>query len=571
MVRSRQILARFRFFLAIFGYDRHDRSLSHKIYLVYAAIFYTAWGFVVLSFLAGGTASFLASLSPSPQAVPHTVVALTTLGLLAWWLVKAYMAARSSPLLFSEEDAYLICQTPADRRSVAVAWLVGQWPQGAAPIWAIAVTLGFALLEFAYRGEFTGADLPHYVLTGLRSLSIVLPLQLGLLAFVWALGAFRLQRDQQRPALFLLPLGLAGLLVAGFLAEWRSSGLMSVLQPPFNTLLWPFNYPLSAAFGLVPWVSGWLLALAWAVLGLLSLLAASATLNLSRAAQESRGLVAQQGQRVQTRLRTRLGDTQPPSRWLRLVRQRTADAAQPSTEEVNAAASNRWQAVVIKDLIQSGRSPRFPQIFAWLGVWVTSLGAFLVAASPGHDWGILAWAATLWALLVIQQSSRRLQADLAIWPVFRSLPIPSRRLLLAEIARPAVYATLLFWASLASALALQPLLSGMLGLPSSTPPAAFPWLDLALLAPFVIPTLSLTGVLDVLRQSKTAELLAGRAPQPGMLALALSVLILLSLGFLLFLFSTALTCWSFPLTLGASLIFARLLLSLSAHRLTRIS
>jgi hypothetical protein len=62
MVRSRQLYTRFRFWLALFGYNPRDQSFSQKLYLVYAAAFYLLWTFAVLSLFAGGAAQFLAGM-----------------------------------------------------------------------------------------------------------------------------------------------------------------------------------------------------------------------------------------------------------------------------------------------------------------------------------------------------------------------------------------------------------------------------------------------------------------------------------------------------------------------------
>lgn len=39
------------------------------------------------------------------------------------------------------------------------------------------------------------SEAPRYVLSGVRALSVVLPLQLALMALTWAMGAFRYLRD----------------------------------------------------------------------------------------------------------------------------------------------------------------------------------------------------------------------------------------------------------------------------------------------------------------------------------------------------------------------------------------
>ena len=52
MVRSRQLASQIRFWVAIVGYDPRDRSIGQNIYLVYLAVFFSLWGFAILSLLA---------------------------------------------------------------------------------------------------------------------------------------------------------------------------------------------------------------------------------------------------------------------------------------------------------------------------------------------------------------------------------------------------------------------------------------------------------------------------------------------------------------------------------------
>jgi hypothetical protein len=116
LVRSRQMITRFRFWLILSGYNPRDHSVTHKIYLVYASIFWSIWIFAVLALAANGMAGILQSLSPGHPV--DTAVLLEAISLFGWALYSAYSAARRSPIVFSEDDAYLICQTPVDRRQI---------------------------------------------------------------------------------------------------------------------------------------------------------------------------------------------------------------------------------------------------------------------------------------------------------------------------------------------------------------------------------------------------------------------------------------------------------------------
>ncbi|HEX7975246.1 MAG TPA: hypothetical protein VF498_12620, partial [Anaerolineales bacterium] len=285
MVRSRQIARKLAFWLAAIGYNSRDRSLGHRVYLVYALIFMSGWGFAVLSLFAGATADLLNRLGFTP--VNQAAAALSTLVLVAWALVLLWQVTHRSPLIFSEDDAYLICQTPAPGSAVALFWFLGDWFEPAAPFWAGAATLGFALVENQLNHKVTSLDFPLYIISGLRALVIFGLLQLGLMALLWALGGARLQRDRTLP--WLPTLALAAILAvgSGMLFAISRQGLAGLAGSFWLVFLTPVIYAAQAAFGAAPFSGGLLVALLLAGVGLLALAWAGSGLNLSRAAQET--------------------------------------------------------------------------------------------------------------------------------------------------------------------------------------------------------------------------------------------------------------------------------------------
>lgn len=517
-VRSRQVAARFRFWLALFGYNPRDRSLSHRIYLVYAAVFYTLWGFALLTLVAGGAGRVLKTLlqlssgyawmeAGSLQAVARTISAL---GLAAWALLAGYKASRRSPIRFSEEDAHLICQTPVDRRRVALAWLFGQWLESAPIAGAAAVIIGFGLVEAGSPEGLSGEDLPRYLLAGIRSLSVVLPLHLALTALVWTLGVMRLQRDRVRPKLTLIPIGLGVLLLSLIIFPYDVSNNSSfqLIQPDW--FLWPLTFPLSSAYAMQPWLNGLLFGLLAATGGLLILALASSGLTLSRAALESQGIVRKEAALLTGNLaaaeeldkRERLGIGRKASAWL---------------------ASKRWEgvgkdyagplALLLKDRVQAGRTRRVWDLFSWLSLFSLILGIFVIA-----DPGVRIFSLLMYLNLFQALATRRLQADLRLWGLLRQIPVSGGNMVLANAAVPVILAALLAWAALQTGTALAPV----------------PFLpELRLLFPFLALNIALAGAMDVLRQSKSADLLTGNAPQPGMLGIAISAALSVATLFLL--------------------------------------
>src|SRR5574342_104344 len=125
LVRSRQIAQKLSFWLTLIGYDPRDHSLSHRIYLVYASIFMSLWGFAMLSLVAGGAARALTL--PGIGSANQAAARISLLVLVIWFFYQLWQVSRRSPFVFSEEDAYLICQTPVRRSIVAISWFLGDW------------------------------------------------------------------------------------------------------------------------------------------------------------------------------------------------------------------------------------------------------------------------------------------------------------------------------------------------------------------------------------------------------------------------------------------------------------
>ena len=288
-VRIRQMETRFKFYLAILGYDRRDTSLTHKIYLVYAAVFFALWGFAVMSLLAGSGSIFLSYISKADPSL--AAVRLGWLALVGWGIYILFQATRRSPLVFSEEDAYLICQTPVNRRAVALAWFPADWLETALAFWAIAVVLGFSLAELRIGPKIGLVNLPEYVTTGLRALGALLPVQLGLHALLWAIGCIRLWRERGPAWVKPAALGVVGLAVISLIWVLGLGGIAGVFPAVLNIVYAPLLYPLQAGFGqaaiLAGLGAGWLLG----GVGLLTLWLASDQLNLSRAAQETSAML----------------------------------------------------------------------------------------------------------------------------------------------------------------------------------------------------------------------------------------------------------------------------------------
>ena len=483
MVRSRQIAQKLSFWLMLIGYDPHDHSLSHRIYLIYASIFMSLWGFAVLALAAGATATMLtgSGIGSANQAAAQISLFL----LVIWCLYQLWQVSRRSPFVFSEEDAYLICQTPVRRSFVAISWFIGDWFTQALPFWAISVTFGFAMVEVQLGGKVTFADFFLYVASGLRALSMVLPIHLGLLALLWALGALRLHGDREwrwLPRLILIGIVL---LTGGLLWGTENPELTGFVAPVWGAISWPLNYPLQAAFSIYPWGNGLFVAIGVAITGLLALALAGENLNLSRAAQEST-----QREKIQTARRYGMGGL------VQEIKQqdRLGIGRDPTRLPVRPGL---W-VLPWKDVLQSRYELGLSGIWSWLVLLGISLG-FLLAPDVGSR--VLLFA--FWIFALGQRTTSRLRADLTNWWLLRSLPFPAESLLLAELVIPWGLTVLIEWLAI---------IFGGTGLGISR-------LMAALFIPPVCMILSLFSAYDVLRQTKAEMLLNGNVP--GISALAI--------------------------------------------------
>jgi len=483
MVRSRQVAQKLSFWLTLIGYDPHDHSLKHRIYLIYASVFMSIWAFAMLTLAAGGTATMLTALGTGSVNQIATQISLLIFGI--WFIYQLWQVSRRSPFIFSEEDAYLICQTPVKRNIVALNWFLGDWFSQAWPFWAIGVIFGFALVEPQLGGKISSSDVFQYVISGFRALSVFFPLQVGLLALLWALGAMRLQGNREWHWLPRLVLIGILLVVICLLGSMSFPELLKLFAPVWHAVLSPMDYPLQAAFSIHPWVNGLLVALGIAVVGLAALAIASKDLNLSRAAQEST-----QRERLATAQRYGMVDL------VREIKQRNRLGIGRAPTRL-PARPGPW-VLLWKDILQSRYQIGSGGIWNWLILLAISLGVLLAP-----DFGSRILMFFYWLIAVDQRMTSRLRADLANWWTLRSLPFHAESLLLGELAIPWGLTVSIGWLAL---------IFGGHGLGASR-------LTVALLIPPVCMILGLISAYDVLRQSNTGMLLNGNVPGISWLAI----------------------------------------------------
>lgn len=491
LVRSHQIAGDLRYWLTYIGYDKRDHSLTHKIYLGYATLFFSAWGFATLALMASFVGGLVVALGAGLTAivpgstVAHAAGGVLGLALLGWWLYTGYRAGRASPMTFTEDDAALICQTPVSRPAVSLLWLLGEWIKRAPIFWALTVTLAFALQDASLGSEVSVEYVPFYVIFGLRALSVMLPLQWGLMALAWAWGVLRLERDRVRRFWWLGPLALA---VALLVVLVSSGGLLAGFYVgPAGIFLAPLTLPLAAGYGLAAWGAGLAAGVAWGVLGSLGLGLASRQLNLGRAAQESTGRAAGEAA-------AQAGNAQAAADIA--LRQRLGVGHAPTRLPIWSG----WPGLAWKALVGWGRRG----VWSLLGPLAMIFFATLaIALSP--DWGTRVWAIFAWLVAVEQFAAGPLVGDLRLWATFRGLPVTARQALAGEMVLPWGLVMVNSLLALGAGLALAPLLPWSGELPG--------WV--VFLLPGAAAACGLAAAVDVLRSARSSRLFTGQAPLPG--------------------------------------------------------
>ncbi len=478
MVRWREMAVRIRFWTAIVGYDPRNRSLSQNVYLVYLVIFFSIWGFSVLALLADAGSYFLAQFNDMPPVA--AAVLILTGGMLFEVIWRGYRSCKRSPFIFSEQDATLICQTPLDRRQVALGWFLVDWLSGCIPVLVLAVVLVYSCMQIAQGGKVLWVDLPAYWLAALRISAVILPMHLALMAADYALGALRLQADREIPAIRWLPLGFGILLV--FLAV-ISRGTLTVV-------MWPLIYPINTAVSGAEWLVGFIIAGFLAMIGVRFLYGSSARLNLSRAAQETQfiwayrqaSLVANTSLTRQMKIREHLGVGHSASRL-------------PGKQ---GAWSLTW-----KFLVSVFRTISLSQVLRWLAIFGSNLGMIITA-----DWATKVWTFLFWSFLVGQYTTGILRADLGMWALSQQLPFNNRARLVAGLSAPSIGYLLLYYLAVSICL----ILGYTVGI------------SFILLAPLVIVSICLANAYDILKHCQCTELLAGLVPEAGAAGLLIGIL-----------------------------------------------
>ncbi len=479
-VRSRQFSASFKFVLTITGYNPKEQSLGEMIYLVYALLFFALWGFAVLALCASGAAAFLQMPGfGQPAVVAGTIVSVLIAG---WWVFSLFQSTSRSPLKLSPQDAVLLCMTPASRPAVVLAGYANSSLLTGIPVWIVSTVLAFGMIDIRVGGKAVWADMPEYLGAALRFLLPVTLLFLGLLAWSWALGCFRLQGSQRRRGLVWIPVAVFVILAAGLLTPWRGITV-------------PIALPANAGSGAAAFLPGLLVATAWWISGMVALVWASRSVSLARMSQPQETSAS-------------LGELLLKPRDTQEVKLQKRLSSGHSASRLPVAVSEN--AILWKKAIQTTRRGFMGDLGQWLFVFGLGIG---ILTDP--DWISRGLLLIIWIMRVQGLAARGLSADLEMWTLFFTLPYRPARTLLTEIAPVAVITTLLSWFALA---VYQVIGLSQVGL------AAFLGL------PVVALGVSAAAAFDITQRTKAEHLLAGNIPTPGIVAILLALLPVLAVG-----------------------------------------
>lgn len=473
-VRSRQEEREFAYWLSIVSYDPHDRSLNNNVYLIYLILFFGAWIFVTLTFFASGGAILLRLINANDPVRAAIFLEILILGV--WNVYALWQSVRHSPVVFSEQDATLICQMPVSHRQVTLRWFLMPWLESAIPFWLVAITIGFSLAEIAMPGTMTVDRIFEYAGYGMRAWLGIIPIHLGLFLLQWVVGVFRLQKDRERHWLALPVMTLAILLLVFLLVFMLAVHIPSFI--PGNTILEFLIFPLQGGLGKgslsVSLLSSGLFSIV--MLGLLAWL--SDTFSLSRAAQETQEIetlnsafkfgLTTYAQELQTK--KRLGVLHAPSR-LPMLR---------------GAGALLW-----KDILQSLRSFKISMLQEWVTLFAVMLGFSLLP-----DLGSRVFALAIWVIQIGVVSVTRLRSDLSNWSLVRQLPIAHKKFLFYDLSLPYFLSVII----------------SLIGLGIGTKITGTSVVTMVILIPGMTAGVAGMTAFDMIRRSRSNLLLSGSVP-----------------------------------------------------------
>ena len=399
-LRFKQAKSKLRFWLTAIGYDTSDHSATNRLYLIYLVVFFSIWGLMVVALLSSVVAQYLFvkdSISFHLQAS-----SINLLIFLIWFAATAYTYLSHSPMLFSEEDALQICQTPLNRHVITSVEFLFDWPFKLAPFLFVGAVLSLSVLDANLIGSFDESMFGEYLWSLVRMVIVLTPFHFSLYCILWTTGLARLQGKQR----FAVPIliGASGLGAIGIISSLTS--MQTTMRDLINiSFLWPIAFPVMAAFGAKNWLLGTMLSLLYSALSFFLLNKVGKTLNLTDVHQAS----------IYDRKRLILLQAGHTHASIEVAKQRyLGEERQPITFTQKGGIV----LLIQKDFIQAFRYMTAQDLLGWL--FIPLLFYFLIQ---------FANQTTLWLILVYlipaiaQKAIMRVSDDLKCWWMFHSLPL----------------------------------------------------------------------------------------------------------------------------------------------------
>lgn len=474
-LRSRQEQQEIVFWLS-WAYDTKDKSLSNRLYLLYLIIFFSIWWFIVLVFFAERGASIFKLLAPENPI--KAALALEIFIILSWWIIASLKAIWRSPVVFSEEDAYLICQMPLKPRNIVLRWLLMPWIKNLLPIVLISITIGFSLAESIFMPmEFSLEMFVNYLLYGFRFLLVITPIHLALFILTWAIGIWCLNNDRRIPFVIssLIISILISLILAAVMLSSFNVTVFLPIQTFINGILNIFLDGLGGNEFIRAGLSGWIFALmSFVILGKVS-----TNFSPSRSAQETQFDAA-----VKSLMRYGFVSQAKEMKEKRRLRSRVKKFWQPSWESGGAML---W-----KDILQSLRINRLQKIFRLFSIFSLMLSFVFI-----QDFKARLPILAIWTIQVGKLTSERVRNDLSRWTIIQQLPLSHKNWFFYNI---------LFSCSLVLLSSLGGMILGSIFIRS------LPLTEIFLL-PGMIAISTGIWVFTIARRAKSSLLIRGQVPQ----------------------------------------------------------
>ena len=415
-LRGRQERSDLRYWLALVSYDPEEKTVSNKFYLLYLVIFFTIWFFLVLVYFAQAFLGLFRLVEPMPASTVSSLLLMITFASFGLYLI--IKTTWRSPLIFSEEHRYLLCQQPFPPRTIVFRWWQQPWLQNLLLFVLICLMLGFTFGEASFPSQEMSSYFFLYVWYGLRVALLALPFHLAIFITTWSAGLFALEHRGKflayLPSLLLVLLAISGLTLIiqpSFFGVLPTSllGLSSFLSNLLLSFFGQGSYSIFQTF---------LLGLSLVGLSFLLLWLASKRFSPSKAAQE-------------TEIAAKIAGFM---KYGQVAAIRTMRKKQHLGLGRSSRFSPDWQedqAFFWKGILQYRRSFGLREIWRLFVSLLFVISINLIGNNPAGWIGLISW---VW--LLNGPLTELLGEDLSLWQLTRQLPIPAAKWALASLLIP---------------------------------------------------------------------------------------------------------------------------------------